>query len=125
MTTRRLLAAYGVIAFVISLPFTIVHLIARPDDAPITTLQHFTAAAANFLGPWGVTIVRLVDFPNAGLRAFSWTLAFGLTLVGGVLVVMAARITNRPCQHVLTGLWVVFSIVWFGLGLTQIASGLL
>jgi len=125
MTTRRLLTTYGVIALAISLPFTILHLIARPDDAPITPLQHVTAAAANFFGPWGVVIVRLVDFPNAGLRSFSWTLAVGLTLVGGVLVALGARMTNRPWQYVLVGLWAIFSMVWFGVGLTQIASGLL
>jgi hypothetical protein len=38
---------------VISLPFTFGHLIARPDDAPITAIQHVTAALANFFGPWG------------------------------------------------------------------------
>jgi len=125
MTTRRLLAAYGVIAFVISLPFTIVHLIARPDDAPITTLQHFTAAAANFLGPWGVMIVRLVDFPNAGLRSFSWAWSIGLTVIGGLLLVLGAQIKNRPLQVFLTAGWALFLIVWFGVGLRQVADGLL
>ena len=125
MTTRRLLATYGVIALAISLPFTIIHLIARPDDSPITPLQHVTAAAANFFGPWGVVIVRLVDFPNAGLRSFSWAWSIGLTLVGALLVVLAAWTTKRPGQLALTVVWALFSIIWFGVGLRQIADGLL
>jgi hypothetical protein len=125
MTTRRLLAAYGISGLVIGLPFTILHLVARPDDAPITPLQHVTGAVANFFGPWGVAIVRLVDFPNAGLRSFSWALALGLTLIGALLVVLAMRITARPIQFMLAVLWVLFLIAWFGVGLTQIAAGLL
>ena len=125
LTSRRLLARYAVIGLVISLPFTVLHLIARPDDAPITPLQHVTAAVANFFGPWGVVIVRLVDFPNAGLRSFSLALAIGLTLIGGLLLVLATRITGRPMQVLLTALWAVFLAVWFGVGLMQIAAGLL
>jgi hypothetical protein len=56
MTARRLLKTYTIIAAVFSVPFTIIHLAARPDDAPITPLQHVTAAAANFFGPWGVAM---------------------------------------------------------------------
>ena len=119
------MATYAVIALAISLPFTIIHLIANPDDAPISPLQHVTAAAANYFGPWGVVIVRLVDFPNAGLRSFSWALAIGLTLLGALLVVLGARITKRPVQLALTAIWALFSIFWFGVGLTQIADGLL
>lgn len=125
MTTRRLLATFGIIAAVTSVPFTIIHVIARPDDAPITPLQHVTAAAANFFGPWGVVIVRVVDFPNAGLRSFSWALAVGLTLVGALLVVLGTWITNRPGQLALAVVWALFSVVWFGVGLRQIADGLL
>ena len=125
MTTRRLLATYGVIALAISLPFTIIHLIARPDDAPITPLQHVTAAAANYFGPWGVVIVRLVDFPNAGLRSFSWAWSIGLTVIGGLLLVLGAQIKNRPLQVFLTAGWALFLIVWFGVGLRQVADGLL
>ena len=125
MSTRRLLATYAISGLMIGLPFTILHLIARPDDAPITPLQHVTAAVANFFGPWGVAIVRLVDFPNAGLRSFSWGLALGLTLLGALLVAVATRITKRPVQLLLATSWVLFSIAWFGVGLTQIAAGLL
>lgn len=125
MTARRLLATYALSGLAIGLPFTILHLIARPDDAPITPLQHATAAVANFFGPWGVAIVRLVDFPNAGLRSFSWALALGLTLIGALLVVLAMRIRKRPIQFLLAALWALFSLVWFGVGLMQIAAGLL
>jgi hypothetical protein len=110
---------------VISVPFTIIHLIAKPDDAPISPLQHVAAAIANFFGPWGVALVRLVDFPNAGLRSFSWAWAIGLTVIGGLLLALATRNARRPVQLLLTALWAVFVVVWFGVGLTQIASGLL
>ncbi len=125
MTTRKLLTVYAITALVIGLPFTIVHLTARPDDAPITLFQHVTAALANFFGPWGVAIVRLADFPNAGLRCFSWVLALSLTLMGALLVFLAMRITQRPMQVALAVVWGLFSIIWFGVGLMQIAAGLL
>jgi hypothetical protein len=82
VSTRKVIIVLGVIALVVSLPFVILHLVAAPDDAPITALQHVVAALANYFDPWGVAIVRLVDFPNAGLRSFNWALAAGLTLVG-------------------------------------------
>jgi hypothetical protein len=88
-------------------------------------VQHVAAALANFFGPWGVTIVRLVDFPNAGLRSFSWTLAVGLTLLAGLLVALRLRVRTQPWQLVLTGFWALFGLVWFGVGLRQIADGLL
>lgn len=125
MTTRRLLFTYAIIAGVISAPVTFIHLTANPDDAPITPLQHVTAAVANFFGPWGVAIVRLVDFPNAGLRSFSWALSIGLTLLGTALVVLGAWTTNRAGQLVLAVVWALFAIVWFSVGLRQIADGLL
>ena len=125
MSTRRVLAVYAITGLVIGLPFTILHLIARPNDAPITALQHVTAAVANFFGPWGVAIVRLVDFPNAGLRSFSWAWAAGLTLLGVVLLILSLRIRNRHWQILLSVLWGMFVVVWFGVGLGQIASGLL
>jgi hypothetical protein len=114
-----------IVGLALSLPFTIIHLIARPDDAPITPLQHLVAAIANYFGPWGVVLVRVVDFPNAGLRAFDWGLALGLTLVGGVLILFAAQLTKRFFQLLLTAVWALFALVWFTVGLTQIASGLL
>ena len=125
MTTRRLLSTYAIIAGIISAPVTFIHLTANPDDAPITPLHHVTAAAANYFGPWGVALVRLVDFPNAGLRSFSWAWSIGLTLVGELLVVLAARITNSRGQLALAVVWALFSIAWFGVGLRQIADGLL
>ncbi|HWH70100.1 MAG TPA: hypothetical protein VNT26_11995 [Candidatus Sulfotelmatobacter sp.] len=125
MSTWRRLIRYAITGLVVSLPFTFIHLVANPDDAAITPLQHVTAALANFFGPWGAHIVRLVDFPNAGLRSFNWPLAIGLTLVGGLLLVMATRLTKRSMEILLTACWALFLIVWFGVGLLQIADGLL
>ena len=125
MSTRKVLAVFAGIGLIVSLPFVIVHLAAAPDDAPITPLQHVVAALANFFGPWGVAIVRLVDFPNAGLRSFSWTLAVGLTVLGGFLLVLPQAIKDRPWQTLLAVLWGIFVVVWFGAGLVQIADGLL
>lgn len=125
MKTHTLLKVYAVALLAISLPFVFIHLTARPDDAPITPLQHLVAALANFFGPWGVAIVRLVDFPNAGLRSFSWPLAVGLTLVGGLLAGLPLAVRDRWPRIVLSAAWAVFLVVWFGIGLTQIADGLL
>lgn len=125
MSTRKVLALFGIIALAVSLPFVALHLVAAPDDAPITPLQHVTAALANYFGPWGVAIVRLVNFPNAALRSFSWTLAAGLTLLGAALLVLSLKIHSRPWQVLLSVLWGLFVIVWFGVGLRQIADGLL
>lgn len=125
MTTRKLLTIYTVIGLAISLPFIIIHLLAKPDDAPITPIQHVVAAGANFFGPWGGAVVRTVDFPNAGLRSFSWVTAIGLTLVGAVLLALPRWTDQRPAQIVLMASWTVFSLVWFTVGLGQIADGLL
>jgi uncharacterized membrane protein YphA (DoxX/SURF4 family) len=125
MSSRKLVAVYVVTFAVVSLPFTIIHLMARPDDAPITPLQHIVAGFANYFGPWGVGIVRLVDFPNAGLRSFSWVLAVGLTLLAGILILLPMRTKSRQLQLIVATCWALFSIVWFTVGLSQIASGLL
>lgn len=95
MSAKHLLSFYAVALAVVSLPFTVIHLLARPDDAPITPLQHVVAAAANFFGPWGVAIVRLVDFPNAGMASFSWAWAIGLTLLGALLILVPMLAKNR------------------------------
>jgi hypothetical protein len=125
MKVRNVHAVFGVITLVISLPFVIIHLIAAPDDAPITPLQHLVAAVANYFGPWGVTIVRLVDFPNSGLRSFNWALAVGLTLLGATMLILASKAHRHLWQVLLSVLWGLFVIVWFGVGLRQIADGLL
>jgi len=125
MSAKRLLSFYAVTLAVVSLPFTVIHLMARPDDAPISPLQHVVGAAANFFGPWGVAIVRLADFPNAGMRSFSWTWAIGLTLVGALLVAVPVLVKNHYVQYASLILWTAFLVVWFGIGLLQIASGLL
>ena len=125
MSTRKVLSVFALIALVVSLPFVAIHLTAAPDDAPITPLQHVTAALANYFGPWGVAIVRLVDFPNAGLRSFSWTLAAGLSLLGTALLILPVKVHKRPWQILLSVFWGLFVVVWFGVGLRQIADGLL
>ena len=125
MSTRKVLTVFALIGLVISVPFITVHRLAAPDDAPITPLQHGVAAFANFFGPWGVVIVRLVDFPNAGLRSFSWPLAAGMTVLGALLLILPLKIRNRPWQILLTVLWGFFMLAWFAVGFTQIAAGLL
>ncbi len=125
MSRKKVLDIFGIIALLVSVPFVVIHLLAAPDDAPITPLQHVVAALANYLGPWGVTLVRLVDFPNAGLRSFSWALAAGLTLAAAALLILPLRTHQRSFQIVLCVLWGVFLVVWFGVGLGQIADGLL
>lgn len=125
MSVKRLLSFYGIVLLVISVPFTILHLIARPDDAPISPLQHVTAAVANFFGPWGVAIVRLVDFTNAGMRSFNLALAMGLTLLGAILIAPPALVKKRLLQYGGLVLWTAFTLVWFVVGFFQIASGLL
>lgn len=125
MTDKKRLTAFLFTWLGISLPFVLLHLAARPDDAPISPLQHLVAALANFFGPWGSAIVRMVDFPNAGWRAFSWGLAVILTLSGAILVGLRLWLQHRTWQWVLTGFWVLFSLVWFGVGFFQIAEGLL
>lgn len=125
MSIRKVLIIFGIIVLVVSLPFVLIHLMAAPDDAPITPLQHSVAALANCFGPWGVTVVRLVDFPNAGLRSSSWKLAGGLTLLGATLVVLALKAKTRPVQMLLCVIWGLFLLAWFGVGLSQIADGLL
>lgn len=116
---------FGVIALSVSLPFVLIHLLAAPDDAPISPLQHVVAALANYLGPWGVAVVRLVDFPNAGLRSFSWALAAGLTVLGAALLILPLKVHNRGWQILLSVLWGLFVVVWFAVGFGQIADGLL
>jgi hypothetical protein len=125
MTARKQLGVYVIITLVVSVPCAILHVMAAPDEAAITPLQRLAAVLANYFGPWGVALVHLVEFPNAGLRSFSWPLAIGLTLLGGLLLLLPMRVRIRPWQFVLTVLWAIFALVWFGVGLCQIADGLL
>ena len=125
MSTRKMLLLYCVIFLVVSIPFTFIHLMANPDDAPISPIQHLVAAMANFAGPWGVVVVRIVDFPNAGLRSFSWILAGGLTLFGVTLIGIPFLVKKRIAQYFSIPIWSLFLIIWFGIGLSQIADGLL
>jgi hypothetical protein len=116
---------HAIIVLAVSAPFTILHLVANPDDAAITPLQHIAAAIGNYFGPWGVALVRIVEFPNAGLRSFSWPISVGLTIVGVFLGFAAYRVRNRGAQYALLGFWAVFTVVWFTVGFVQIADGLL
>jgi hypothetical protein len=125
MSARRVLILFACIGLVVSLPFVIIHLMAAPDDAPLTPFQRVVAAMGNYFGPWGAAIVRLVDFPNAGLRSFSWALAAGLTGLGAALLILVLRIRKRRWQILLSVVWGLFVVVWFGVGLSQIAAGLL
>jgi hypothetical protein len=125
MTRKKLLVLFGIILMIISVPFTVIHLLANPDDAPITPIPHMVAALANFLGPWGVAIVRCVDFPNAGMRSFSWMLAIVLTMCAVLLIGLALCAKRRAVQYLSVIVWAVFLVLWFGVGLRQIAHGLL
>lgn len=122
---KKMLWIYVAILVTVSLPFTAIHILARPDDAPISLMQHLVAALANFFGPWGVVIVRVVDFPNAGLRSFSLTLAVALTLVGAGLIALPFVVKKRFVQYSCITVWFVFVTLWFLIGLRQIADGLL
>ena len=81
------------------------------------------AALSNFFGPWGVVMVRVVDFPNAGLRSFSWALAGGLTLFGAMLILAPLYVKKRFVQYACVIAWIMFLVIWFGVGLRQIADG--
>ena len=45
-----------------------------------------------------------------------------LTLLGATLLILPLKIHNRPWQILLSVLWGLFVVVWFGVGLTQIAD---
>jgi hypothetical protein len=125
MSVKKTLWMYIAVLMTVSLPFTAVHILARPDDAPISPMQHLVAALANFFGPWGVVIVQIVDFPNAGLRSFKLTLAVALTLIGAGLIALPLVVKKNFVQCSCIIVWFVFVTLWFAIGLRQIADGLL
>jgi hypothetical protein len=125
MSVMKMLWIYVGILATVSLPFTAIHIMARPDDAPISPMQHRVAALANFFGPWGVVIVRIVDFPNAGLRSFNLTLAVAMTLVGAGLVALPFAVRKPFVQYSCISVWFAFVTLWFAVRLRQIADGLL
>lgn len=125
MARNKVLVIYGVVLLAVSLPFTIIHLTASPDDAPITPIQHVVAALANVLGPWGVVVVRCVNFPNAGLRSFNLLLALVMTALAGGLIWVGYYVKGRGLQYFSIVVWTAFLILWLGIGLRQIADGLL
>jgi hypothetical protein len=108
MSVKKMLWIYVGILATVSLPFTAIHIMARPDDAPISPIQHLVAALANFFGPWGVVIVRIVHFPNAGLRSFSLTLAVVLTIIGTGLVAPPFAVRKPFVQYSCITVWFVF-----------------
>lgn len=122
---KALACRFGIAACVVAFPFLCIHLVANPNDAPISFFQHFMAALANFFGPWGIFITHLVDFPNAGLRSFSLATALFLTALGVLLVWLGARTGSKRLQNILTGCWTIFLVAWFVVGFLQIADGLL
>jgi hypothetical protein len=103
----------------------VLHLLANPDDAPISLVQHLVAAVANFFGPWGVAVVRCADFPNAGWREFNLPWSVGLTLAGVALLAAGYRFRGRAQRLALLAGWGLFALAWFLIGFFQIASGLL
>lgn len=115
----------GWISLAVGLPFVGIHLLANPDDAKISPLQHIGAALANYFGPWGIALVRLVDFPNAGMRSFSWSIALGMTVIAALLLLILALVRNRWGRVSFLVIWGLFMVAWFGIGLFQIADGLL
>lgn len=123
--SKNVLVKAGWISLVIGLPFAGLHLLASPDDARISPLQHISAALANYLGPWGIALVRLVDFPNAGMRSFSWSIALGMTVMAALLLLILALVRNRWGRVSFLVIWGLFMVAWFGIGLFQIADGLL
>jgi hypothetical protein len=103
VSTRRILAVFGLIGLVVSLPFVVLHLMAAPEDAPITPLQHVVAVLANYFGPWGVALVRLVDFPNAGLRLFIWVWAAAENSQAALADSVVCALGIVPCSLVWCG----------------------
>ena len=72
-----------------------------------------------------MVIVRAVDFPNAGLRSFSWAISVGLTLMGGFLILLGIQAKTKWLHYMFAEFWALFTMVWFGAGMLQIADGLL
>ena len=102
-----------------------VGLIDTPGQQPITGAQGLTAAVANTLGPWAGHVVRVVDFPNAGLRSFMLFPALTLTALVVVLVAVGLRSRQTVCQRICLALFAALMLVWYGYGFLLIADGLL
>ena len=88
--TRRTMAfALFAIAFLPSAACALLHVraVAVLGADGLTPVHGGIAVLANWFGPWGVLVVRIADFPNAGLRSFHLPLALGLTvLLAGFLL---------------------------------------
>lgn len=125
MQRKQVLATLGLIVLALSLPFVILHWVAAPDDARISVFQRAVAALSNYAGPWGVVLVRLADFPNAGMRSFNPGLAAAMTFFGAAVIFGALKTRKRTWQTLLFVLWGIFVLAWFSIGLLQIADGLL
>lgn len=127
LSNKRLALLFFLIAFVPAAVCAFFHLRAPVDLAKdgITWIHGISAVFANWFGPWAVLIVRLVDFPNAGTRSFNLPLALGLTAILAALLFAAFRSRLRLVRIPCLVIFAPFSLIWFGIGLIQIADGLL
>ncbi|MBI4607171.1 MAG: hypothetical protein HY721_34845 [Planctomycetes bacterium] len=127
LTDRRL----GVALLIAAAPFaavaTFLHLRGPVHLAGegVTWTHGIAAAIANLLGPWAAPLVRLVDFPNAGLRSFSLPGALGLTALLAALLVTAFRVRRGAVRWLCVALSVPLAAAWFFAGFLGIADGLL
>ena len=115
---------------VLGLLFSVLHLRAiglrdTPEQAPISALQGIVAATSNFLGPWAGHLVRVVDFPNAGLRNFRWSLAALMTLAAFTLVAVGTQTAHRGMRVAAMFLFTTLMVFWYAYGFFLIAAGLL
>ncbi len=94
-----------------------------PEGPAISVTQGFAAAGANMLGPWSGHIVRVVNFPNAGLRSFSMLGALGLTVTFVILIGAGYVLRQRPARWTVFSLFLLLMPVWYGYGFYLIADG--
>ena len=127
LSDKRLAYALAAVAFPFFAVCTFLHLrapIALADDG-ITWVHGIAATLANLFGPWAAAIVRLVDFPNAGLRSFSLPMALGFTAALIGFLVLSFRTRRDALRWTCLVLFLPIVASWFFLGLLGIADGLL
>ncbi len=112
------------IAVVPAAACTLIHINA-PDSFGLTWIHRTSASIANWFGPWAVLLVRLVNFPNAGIRCFDPFLAAVMTALLATILIGALWSRPRPARIACTVLFAPFAAAWFLVGLVQIADGLL
>jgi len=126
----RRLGTFTIMWLTVAFPVAMIHLFAigfrdTADSPAISTSQALAAVASNPLGPWAGHAVRVVQFPNAGLRLFNPTHALGLTAVFVMLVFAGVYANNRAIRWTIVALFAVFLPVWYGYGFILIADGML